>query len=152
MDHGRVVYAGGIHSALVDPVSPLAHDKNAVAMLEAIVIKHDSDYRVSTVQTSSGNHFILQGKAIAGRKVRLLIRASDVSLCLHKPEATSILNVIEGCVTDIEVDVNKSVSLRVDCSGDYILAKITSLSLSKLGLSIGNKVYVQIKAVSIKDA
>ena len=151
MEQGRIAFAGDINTALVDASSPLSRASNAAAMLECVVIKQDNEYRTSTVQTSSGNQFIVQGAMVTGRKVRMLIRASDVSLCLNKPEDTSILNVIAGSVKDIDVDKDLRATLRVDCGGDQLLARITSLSLSKLKLSVGTKVYAQIKAISIED-
>lgn len=152
MEQGRIVFSGAIHSALLDAASPLMHDYNAAAMLEGLVSKYDSEYKATTVQTAAGNRFILQGAAVVGRKVRLVIRANDVSLCLHKPEATSIVNVIAGNIIDIKVDQELRATVRIDCAGDHLLARITSLSLRKLELSVGQKVYVQIKAVSIKGA
>lgn len=151
IEEGSIVFAGDINTALVDASSPLSRASNAAAMLECIVVKQDNDYKTSTVQTSSGNRFIIQGIMKAGRKVRMLIRASDVSLCLDKPEGTSILNVIAGEVKDIDVDKDLRATLRIDCGGDQLLARITSLSLGKLKLSVGKKVYAQIKAISIED-
>ncbi|MGB5397535.1 MAG: molybdenum ABC transporter ATP-binding protein [Gammaproteobacteria bacterium] len=151
MERGRVVFCGDIHTALVDMASPLSHERNAAAMLEGVVIKHDSDYRLTTIQTQAGNRFQLQGSFAIGHKVRLGIRADDVSLCLSKADDTSILNVITGIVMDIDVDKNLKATLRIDCAGDQLLARITSLSLHRLKICQGKKVYVQIKAVSIKN-
>lgn len=151
MEQGRVVYSGDIYSALVDKASPLSHVRNAAAMLEGVVIKHDSEHRLTTIQTHAGNRFQLPGAFAMGHKVRLRIKANDVSLCLNKAEDTSILNVIAGTVLDIDVDADFRASLRIDCGGEYLLARITSLSLKKLDLHPGKKLFVQIKAVSIKD-
>jgi len=151
MEQGRISFAGDIHQALVAAASPLSRVNNAAAMLEGIVIKRDSDYRTSTIQTAAGNQFIVQGAMQAGGNVRLLIRANDVSLCLNKPEDTSILNVIAGSIEAIALDKDLRATLRIDCGGDQLLARITSLSLNRLKLSVGKKVYAQIKAVSIKD-
>jgi molybdate transport system ATP-binding protein len=152
MDQGRVVFAGDIHSALVSRDSPLSHARNAEAMLEGVVVENNSDYKLITVQTPADNYIYVQGGLSVGQKTRLRIKANEVSLCLHKPEATSILNVIAGRVADIEFDQDLRATLRIDCKGEYILARITRLSLSKLDLTVGKEVYVQIKAVSIQDA
>ena len=148
VQQGRLVFKGDIHDALVSSQSPLSHARNAAAMLEGVVTDHDTEYKLSTIQTRAGNRLQLQGAYIIGRRARLRIKANDVSLCLTRPEDTSILNVLAGTVLEIDVDSNFRAILRIDCGGDHLLARITQLSLHRLEIAPGTKLYVQIKAVS----
>lgn len=149
MEQGRIVFAGDIHAALVDSSSPLSHQRNAAAMLEGVVIKHDSDYGLSTIQTAAGNRLILQGTLRVGEKTRLRVKANDASVCASRPSDTSILNILEGVIKEcMEEDAGRML-LRVECGGDDLLVRISRFSYESLRLSSGASVHVQIKSIAI---
>ncbi len=149
MEQGRVVFSGDIHSALVSRDSPLSHARNAAAMLEGVVVEHDQEYKLSTIQTAAGNRLLFGGESVIGKNTRLRVRANDVSLCTLKPEASSVLNIIEGVVIECIEEDGADMLLRLDCSGDDLLSRISRKSYNTLGLTEQSKVYVQIKAMSI---
>jgi molybdate transport system ATP-binding protein len=84
-----------------------------------------------------------------GQKTRLRIKANDVSLCLSRPAGTSILNILEGVVTEHIDEDDGTVLLKVDCAGDDLLVRISRLSYGALRLEQGTRVFAQIKAVAI---
>jgi len=147
--HGRVVFAGTTHAALVDAASPLSHARNAAAVLEGAVIEHDGHYKLTTLQTAAGNRLLVQSALAVGQKARLRIKANDVSLCLSRPAGTSILNILEGVVTERIDEDDGTVLLKVDCAGDELLVRISRLSYSALKLEQGTRVFAQIKSVAI---
>ncbi len=149
LQHGRAVFKGDIHTALVDARSPLSHVRNAAAMLEGVVIKHDGDYRLTTIQTTAGNRILIPGVYVAGKQIRLGIVASDVSLCTRRPESTSILNILEGTIVEWADENDGRVILQANCSGDLILARLSKKSFVNLGLKTHARVYLQIKAVAV---
>lgn len=149
LEQGRVVFAGDTHAALVDTASPLAHARNAAAMLAGVVIEHDNDYKLATIQTEAGNRLVVQGTFAVGQKTRLRIKANDVSLCVSRPTGTSILNILEGVVTECSEEDAGKVLLKVDCAGEDLLARISRLSYIALKLAPGARVFVQIKSVAI---
>lgn len=149
MEQGSVKYKGTIHDALVLPESPLVVAENAMALLEGNVSKQEKDFQLSTVHTSNGNAFQVQGILPIGQHVRLRVQASDVSLSRTAAIDSSILNIIEGVVSKIIEQQQAHVLLQLDIKTDILLARITRKSYHLLGLDIKHKVFVQIKAVSI---
>ena len=150
LEQGRVVFAGDTPAALVDTASPLAHARNAAAMLEGVTIHHDREHKLTTVQTQAGNRLLLQGALAVGQKTRLRIKANDVSLCLNRPAGSSILNILEGIVTECTDEAEGTVLLKVNCAGDDLLVRISRFSYVALKLEPGAGVFAQIKSVSIR--
>lgn len=150
LEEGRVVFAGDTHAALVDAASPLSHARNAAAMLEGVVIQHDPEHQLTTVQTQAGNRLLLQGALAVGQKKRLRIKANDISVCLSRPAGSSILNILAGSITESMDEADGTVLLKVNCGGDDLLARISQLSYMKLKLEPGVSVFAQIKVVSIR--
>ena len=149
LEQGRVVFAGDTHAALVDAASPLAHARNAAAMLVGVAIQHDPDYKLTTIQTAAGNRLLVQGAVALGQKTRLRIKANDVSLCVTRPAGTSILNILAGVVTECMDEADGTVLLKVDCAGDDLLVRISRYSYIVLKLERGTSVFVQIKSAAI---
>lgn len=149
MQQGEVEFKGSLHDALVSPESPLATAENAAAVLEGNVSKQEKDFQLSTVHTLNGNAFQVQGVLPIGQHVRLRVQACDVSLCKTAASDSSILNILEGFISQIIEQQGAHVLLQLDINGDILLARITRKSYQLLNLGIGQKVFVQIKAVSI---
>ena len=150
LEQGRVVFTGDTHAALVDAASPLSHARNAAAMLEGVALQHDPDYELTTIQTAAGNRLLVQGALALGQKTRLRIKANDVSLCHSRPAGSSILNILEGIVTECMDEVEGTVLLKVNCAGDDLLVRISRFSYVALKLEPGAGIFAQIKSVSIR--
>lgn len=149
MQQGKVKFKGSLHNALVSPESPLAKAENAAAVLEGNVSKQEKDFQLSTVHTNHGNAFQVQGVLPIGQRARLRVKATDVSLSKTAATDSSILNILEGVVSHIIEQQGAHVLLQLDINNDILLARITRKSYQLLGLDIKQKVFVQIKAVSI---
>lgn len=149
MEQGRVEFKGGIHDALISPESPLATADNAAAVLEGSVSKQEKDFQLSTVHTCNGTTLQVQGVLPIGQQVRLRVQASDVSLSKTVATDSSILNILEGLISAVIEERDASILLQLVVNNDILLARISRKSYQSLGLSEGQKVFVQIKAVSI---
>ncbi len=147
MEQGRLIFNGSMHDALVSPESPLARVENAVAVLEGAVSKQEKEFDISTVHTTHGNRFQVPGLMTIGKRVRLIVFASDVSVTKEKASNTSILNIIEGQISAV-LDKNRGrVLLQVNCNQDILLSLISVKSFQALQLSPGEDVFIQLKAV-----
>ena len=82
--------------------------------------------------------------------VRLRIRARDVSLCLERPQRSSILNILEARVVQISESLEQgSRTLKLDLRGEVLLARVSEYSVEQLGLQSGQELYAQIKSASL---
>ncbi len=147
MEQGRLIFNGSMHDALVSPESPLASVDNAVAVLEGTVSKQEKDFDISTIHSTNGNRFHVPGLMAIGKRVRLIVFASDVSITKDKATETSILNIIEGRISGVLDEKRGRVLLQVDCNQDILLSLISVKSFQALQLSPGVDVFIQLKAV-----
>ncbi|MEJ5173171.1 MAG: TOBE domain-containing protein [Hydrogenothermaceae bacterium] len=83
-----------------------------------------------------------------GREVSLIFNPSAVKISKDKPESISIANVLEGCITTIKKGKILS-EITVDFKGETIKSYITNLSLERMLLEVGEKVYLLIDATDI---
>ncbi len=147
MQQGCSVFNGNIHDALITSESTLATVENAVAILEGSVSRQEKDFNISTVHTVNGNRFQVPGLMAIGKRVRLIVFARDVSLAKSKAAESSILNIIEGRVSDVLDKKDGRVLLQINCNQDVVLSLISVKSFELLGLSQDKKIYIQVKAV-----
>ena len=84
---------------------------------------------------------------------RIRVGASDVSLARGALAESSILNSLParvlGHVVDERNQVNVSIGLGRDGSGDKLLSRITRKSWDALQLQAGSEVFAQIKSVAL---
>lgn len=80
--------------------------------------------------------------------IRITINSSDVSITLEKPQNTSIRNVLQGKICQIQQQ-SQQVNVEVNVEGQKIWASISLWAFNDLQLSVGQNVYLQIKSVSL---
>jgi len=150
LEGGRVQQQGPLAEILRDHTL-LNHMSHApFSLLFGKVAKACSAYNLTEVNVGSTLIRMPQLSVIEGQEIRLHLAAKDVSLALFKPEKTSILNIIEGHITDLDPPSDTGqclVHLRLG-SAD-IQALISAYSCHELALTVGKKVFAQIKAVSV---
>jgi len=148
---GKVAFSGTITDALTSVSSPLLNTTNSIAVLNAQVIKTDSNYGLSTVSTASGSEFLVKGELKKGRSVRLRIRAADVSLCKSKPTDSSILNILPARILGVVEETSSEVLLQMAVKKDILLARISKKSFKQLGLKFDMPIYIQVKGVLLQQ-
>ena len=81
--------------------------------------------------------------------ISAFILASDISLSTHAEHNSSIVNHIEGKISDIST-TEKHALVSCDVKGQVFFATISLYSLYKLDISVGQTIYLQFKAGAIK--
>jgi molybdate transport system ATP-binding protein len=87
--------------------------------------------------------------ALVGEPVRARIRARDVSLCLEKPRAISVQNVLAATVIDVTAEYGAIVDVTLRVGTAVLVARVTRKSADELGLGAGQPVHALVKAVAI---
>jgi molybdate transport system ATP-binding protein len=121
----------------------------AGAVIEATVTEHDLAYGLTRLSFDGGEIYAPDVEALPGEKLRLRIRARDVSLALARPREASFLNVLAGVVAEIGEAKGASVEVAVALGGNRIVARITRKSVDALSLAPGKPVYALVKSVAI---
>ncbi|HEY7764566.1 MAG TPA: molybdenum ABC transporter ATP-binding protein [Aestuariivirgaceae bacterium] len=122
----------------------------AGAVLEGIVKGEEPDFGISLVDVD-GDLLQVPSLGLAkSQKVRLRIRARDVSIATARPEGLSIRNVIATRIAEVlEEKGTAFAELRLQGRRQVLRARITRLSVSELKLTPGREVYALVKSVAV---
>jgi len=131
---------------------PAAGADEAGALIEAVVQSHDADYRLTALRSAASNWLVPLLSVPPGKKVRMRIRARDVMIALHRPDAMSALNVVAAKVEEIGPKNGPAVDIKLNCSGEALVARLTLRSVEKLSLSVGTPVFAIVKSVAFDRA
>src|SRR3977135_2520002 len=100
----------------------------AGAVIDSTVVAHDARYGLTTLAFDGGELTVPSVEALIGERVRVRIRARDVSLALSRPTGLSIVNVLAGTVAKIADDGNPIVDVQLRIGSVSLLARITRKS------------------------
>ena len=149
LEQGRLIEQGSLLALCGRLNTRLSHEEQAAAILTATVAQHDAGYGLSELTVDGHTLLVNHLPHGLGLSRRIRIPAKDVSVCLHRPLDSSILNILPVSVVEIE-DINAArLLVRLSLGSQYLLARITRKSCVELGLCIGDKIYAQIKSTAL---
>jgi molybdate transport system ATP-binding protein len=128
---------------------PLTGRAEAGAVIEATVESHDDRFGLTELSSRAGRWRLQRLDAPVGGRLRLRVRARDVMLARSAPMDLSALNVLPGIVAAIGCRDGPIVEIRVDCSGEALVARLTRYSVERLGLAPGTPVFALVKSVAL---
>jgi molybdate transport system ATP-binding protein len=155
LDAGRVRAAGPLHTLLAQPDLAWAGPDEAGVVIDAELVAHDEAYGLSQVRFAGGTLWLGRVVREVGAAVRVRVPARDVSLAAECPAQTSILNVLPAEVTAVHASgQTATVQLRCGDTGDAsggvpLLARVTRRSADALQLRPGQRLFAQVKSVSL---
>lgn len=152
LESGRIVADGPAREVMSDPRLPFAQAEDAGSVVAGRVDSVDHGHGLARVVFDGGVMWIAASADTSpGRTVRVGVRARDVSLALRRPEAISVLNVLEARVLDVaDAQDSRSQSLvRVQAGGCMLLSRVTRRSVAELGLVPGLAVWAMVKSAAI---
>jgi len=150
LSEGKSLAAGDVESVMGRmELRPHTGRYEAGAVIETSVLSHDVEYGLTTLGFAGGQLVVPNVESLAGERVRVRIRARDISIALERPNAISILNVLEATVTAISQEEGAIVDVGMTVGDTPLVARITRKSLAGLDLRRGQHVYALIKAVSL---
>jgi molybdate transport system ATP-binding protein len=150
LDEGQVRASGPLKETLLRADLPFASDEDAEAVIDGEVCGHDAAYDLLQLRLPGSQACLRLTHAALpyGHPVRVKIKARDVSLGLQRAEGSSLLNLLPAQVDSWQaLDAQMLLTLRL---GDQrLLARITRYSFDQLGIHAGQKLWAQIKSVSL---
>ncbi len=149
LDRGRVQASGPVTEVTARADLPFSDEDEAGVVLLARCIEHDADYALTRVQFDGGTLWLPRVQCEIGRPLRVRVAATDVSVTLERPHATSILNVLAATVLARRDDQRGRSLVQLDLGGTRLLARLTRRSASLLGLQPGRAVFAQIKGAAV---
>ena len=148
LDDGRIVAEGELQQVLAMTNLPQLAGQNA----GAVVIAAQAEYNDTDDLTAfdfSGGRLWAPGR-YASSKVRLRVRASDVSLSLTRAETSTILNILPAEIRSIEAESAATLLVSLQLGEAGLVARITRRSSQALNLRVGDRVFAQIKSVTVR--
>jgi len=147
---GRVVATGAVASIMnrLD-LKPMTGRFEAGAVIDTRVVANDLEYGMTRLAFDGGELQATGVDALVGERVRVRVRARDVSLATARPREVSIRNVLEGTIVEVGPRDGPEVDLRIAVGGVTLLARVTRLSLDQLRLAEGSPVFALVKSVAI---
>jgi molybdate transport system ATP-binding protein len=149
MQEGRIVAEGPMLELCSHLQLALAHEEQAAAIVTAAVLEQDSEYGLTLLSLEDQELTVSAVGSAPGTPMRLRIPARDVSLCLNRPEQSSILNILSARITEIESSDSSKLLVRLQVGEQFLLARLTRKSIAALGLAPGQQVFAQIKSVAL---
>jgi molybdate transport system ATP-binding protein len=149
LSEGNTVECGPVEDVMSRIDLPqVAHLYEAGAAIAVIVEGHDDVFDLTRLSFAGRTLTVPRLPMSAGTRMRVRIRARDVALSLTRPEAISVLNVLEGRIAEIGDVGGSQVDILVDV-GCPVIARITRKSFHDLDLKPNQQVFALIKAVAI---
>lgn len=150
LEDGQVRASGPLKELLLRTDLPFASDDDAEAVIDGQASAYDARYGlVELCLPGSEARLRLPHAALqAQQRVRVKIKARDVSLSLQRAEGSSLLNLLPVKVDSWQV-LDAQVLLTLRLGEQRLLARITRYSFDQLGIHAGQAIWAQIKSVSL---
>ena len=151
MRDGKVVAEGSPQAVMNLPDSHTSRFEKT-SILTGKPTSYDSTYGLTTLTHPAGN-ISLTGQ-LANRKtpVRIVVRATDVTLALGKPKDISARTMLKGTISKCEIDGSPIAIIHVKLEGgEELSAALTRKARDQLGLDVGQAVWCLLKSVSIDE-
>jgi molybdate transport system ATP-binding protein len=146
---GKAIAVGEVDEVMsrID-LRPQTGRYEAGAVVDTVVAAHDPLYELTTLSFAGGELVVPSVEGLVGERVRVRIRARDVSLALTRPAELSIVNVLEASIVAFSEEDGPIVDVQLKVGDVALLARITRRSRDQMRLDVGQRVYAMVKAVS----
>ncbi len=151
MEGGKICEKGPAQELLTRVDLPVSDALNIASFLEGTVDQIDERFELAHLSTEAGTIYIPAKHCQTGRKLRLQVRARDVSITLSRAPDSSIINLLEMEIDQISPVHDGHVNIRLRRGEASLLARITEKSRLNLQLSEGMEVVAQLKAMAIES-
>ena len=147
MDKGSVIDQGDIADlCITQPL--LTQQEGASFILKGKVSKIITEDKL--VQLDCGEDILITAENMQlDQKLRILIHARDVSLCLSQPKDSSILNCIPIIIDELQTDKNGKLRVLAKIGNQTMVSLISHRSAHQLNVEAGKKMFAQFKATAM---
>ena len=148
---GRILAQGSLGDILSNSYGPFSSlNQEPSVLIEGVVAKLDSKWHLVEMNFAGGTLWLKDQAFKIGQRLRVQIKASDISIATKIPEHTSIQNIIPGVITEMTPLKHPGECLvSVTCQQTIFHSKITSRAIDQLQLVVGKDVWLQVKSVAL---
>ena len=147
---GKVLATGGVEEVMnrLD-LRPHTGRYEAGSVITCVVHAHDLAYDLTTLRFDGGELELPHVAAAIGERVRVRVRARDVTLAADRPSRISTRNVLHGTIAAITDETGPVLDVALDIGRTRLLARVTRRSRDELGLQVGGQAFALVKAISL---
>ena len=149
LENGKVMDQGSLLNLCGRLDTRLSHEEQAAAILLGTIGVDDPEFGLTELKVEGQTLLVGQQQWTPGQKRRLRVPARDVSVCREKPHDSSILNILPVTLTEIMAEGSARVLLRLALGSQFLLARITRMSATRLQLQVGDHLFAQIKSAAL---
>ncbi len=150
LSDGRVLGSGPLRDMMGRmELRPYLGRHEGGAVIEARVATQDLESGLARLEFAGGVLEVPDVEALVGERLRIRVRARDVSIALSRPAGVSIRNVLAGTVLALSAEEGPSLDVELEVGGALLIARITKKSAAELALAPGKPVFALVKSVSI---
>jgi molybdate transport system ATP-binding protein len=125
-------------------------ERNSV--LSAKAISYDAAYGLTTLEHPAGSISLAGHIPINEKQLRIVVRATDVTLALTPPRDISARTLLKGIVSKCETDESPIAIIHISLTGgEDMAAALTRKAMDELKLTEGKPVWCLLKSVSIDE-
>ncbi len=118
------------------------------ALIEATAVAHDHEYFLTRFSFEGGDVVAPGLEVPLGSRVRLRIRARDVTLATERPRGISVRNILTGSIVSMDDRGGAIVEVIVRIGSRDMPSRISRQSRDELQLTTGQQVYLLVKAIA----
>lgn len=153
MQHGRVNAIGTVEDVLGPGRAQTGESRFARAsVVTGRISGIDEEYGLTEISHPAGTIWLAARAGPVGREVRVVIKATDVTLSTNRPRNLSVRTTLAGTVASIETDDGPLAAVNIDLEGHgQLVALATRKGIDELGLGRGDQVFALVKTVALDE-
>ncbi|MDH5454853.1 MAG: molybdenum ABC transporter ATP-binding protein [Gammaproteobacteria bacterium] len=148
LDAGKVVASGRLVDVLSRVDMPVLSGRNAGVVIWASPVDHEDG--LTKFDFGDGDIWAPGSFPMSGVPLRLRVAASDVSISRDQPTSTTILNILRASVEEVHAVDAATALVRMSVGNQSLLARVTNRSVQRLELKAGDRVFAQVKSVTVR--
>jgi molybdate transport system ATP-binding protein len=145
---GSVTACGPVNHLLTRTDLPMAHGREAGAVVPAVIVGHDPVDHLTRVRSSGGELWVGEVGLAVGTGVRLRILSRDISLATTADHAGSVLNRLPVEVLDASDAGPGEVMIRLKAGDDVLLTRISLRAKRDMAIAPGARLFALVRSVA----
>jgi molybdate transport system ATP-binding protein len=153
MDNGRVVATGLVDEVLGAALSQAGMSRfDRSSIITGRLAGVDTKYGLTEIAHPAGTIWLAGRAGPIGLEVRVVIKATDITLSKTRADNLSIRTSLAGTVSSIETDDGPLATVRIELEGHgQLVALATRKAIDDLGLVTGDRVFALVKTVALDE-
>lgn len=149
LDAGKVRASGELETVWASAAMlPWLQQEEQSSVWNVTLLRQHDVYPMSGLALGDRCLWVNRLNVPIGQRVRARISAADVSLALSLPEQSSIRNILPAEVVELH-NYDDRVEVKLIVEQHFLWARITPWARDELGVTVGQRLFAQIKSVSI---